>query len=370
MSAAHRGVARLWLWIFLAGLALAVSQQACAEPYLAVQQGFKCMVCHTSPSGGGQRNAFGNVFAQQTLPAHRLRDAGSNLWTGAVLDFLSIGADVRGGFSEIQVPGQPDNETTELEELLGYLELRLLPNRLSIHADARLAPDDALERELYVRLSSSDGRFYVRGGDIFLPYGLRLQDDSAFIRQVPGINFNSPDTGWEAGLEHGQWSAQFAVTRGTAGGPEIDSGKQYSLRLSYVTSRWRLGGSLNLNDAAIGDRQMQNLFAGLRTGRVAWLAEVDLIIDDASPTGRRESFASFAEANVALMRGHNIKLSFEYFDPDRDVSEDQQNRLSLVWEYFPFEFVQTRIGLRSYSGIPQNPAQNRDELFVELHAFF
>ena len=48
---------------------------------------------------------------------------------------------------------------------------------------------------------------------------IRLQDDEAFIRQVSGINYNTPDTGWEAGYEGGPWSAQLAVTRGTAGGP-------------------------------------------------------------------------------------------------------------------------------------------------------
>ncbi len=358
------------LGLVLFGLWICTSQQAAAEPYLAVQKGFKCAVCHTSPSGGGKRNAYGNVFAQQELPAHRLRGTGSGFWTGEVLDFLALGADVRGGWNQSRVPGQADKSDADLEELLAYVELRLIPNQLTVHVDAKLAPDDPVERELYMRLATNDGRFYIRGGKIFLPYGLRLQDDGAFIRQVPGINFNTPDTGWEAGLEHDQWSAQFAVTRGTAGGPEIDSGKQYSLSLSYVTPGWRLGGSLNLNDAAIGDRQMQNLFAGIRTGPVAWLAEIDLVIDEGSPTGRRESLISFLEANFAIKKGHNIKASIEFFDPDRDVSEDEQNRLSLVWEYFPVEFFQTRVGYRKFDGIPQNPAQNRDQLFIELHIPF
>jgi len=52
------------------------------------------------------------------------------------------------------------------------------------------------------------------------------------------------------------------------------------------------------------------------------------------------------------------------------VSENQQNRISVVWEYFPIQFLQTRIGYRRYDGIPQNPAQNRDQLFIELHVPF
>jgi hypothetical protein len=52
------------------------------------------------------------------------------------------------------------------------------------------------------------------------------------------------------------------------------------------------------------------------------------------------------------------------------VSEDEQTRSSVVWEYSPIQFIQTRVGYRSYDGIPQNPAQNREELFVELHLPF
>ena len=54
----------------------------------------------------------------------------------------------------------------------------------------------------------------------------------------------------------------------------------------------------------------------------------------------------------------------------RAAFEDQQDRISAVWEYFPIQFLQTRVGYRTYDGIPQNPAQNREQLFVELHILF
>jgi len=60
----------------------------------------------------------------------------------------------------------------------------------------------------------------------------------------------------------------------------------------------------------------------------------------------------------------------EYFDPDRDVSEDQQNRFSAVWEYTPMQFVQFRVGARFYEGIPQNDLQNRRFYFAQLNGYF
>jgi len=353
-------------------LPLVITLPVLAEPHLAVQKGLKCGLCHSSPSGGGMRTIYGNIFAQQELPANSLLKPGQapNFWKGQVSKYLAMGGDVRGGWSQVSVPGQPSSSNTDLEEFLGYVDLRLIPGYLSVYVDAKLLPDDIVVREEYVKLSTGSGRYYLRGGQFFLPYGLRIQDDSAFIRQVPGINYNTPDRGWEFGLEKDSWSAQMAVTRGTAGGPEIDSGKQYSLLVTYVKPKWRVGGSFNYNDSTVGDRQMQNIFGGIKTGRVNWLAEIDYIIDEGTPTGRRESWVSFVEANVPVSQGHNFKLTYEYYDPDVDVSEDQQNRFSVVWEYFPIKFIQTRIGYRRNNGIPQNPAQNQERVFAELHIPF
>jgi len=341
---------------------------ALAEPYLAVQKGMKCGTCHTSASGGGKRTPYGNLFAQTELAARTL-DMG-DLWTGDIGKYIAVGADLRAGWQEVDAPGSPATSDSGLDEFIGYVEIKPFPKYLTLYVDARLRPDDPVVREQYARLTLPDGRWSFRAGEFFLPFGFRLQDDDAFIRQVSGINFNTPDTGWEIGYEGGPWSAQLAVTRGTAGGPEVDSGKQYSTRLGYISNRWRAGASFNLNDASIGDRRMQGVFGGLRTGPVSWLGEINYIIDDGTATGRRNSWATLIEANYGYRKGHNLKATFEWFDPDNDVSNDQQNRASLVWEYSPMQFLQLRISYRRRSGIPQNPGQNLQQLFAELHVYF
>jgi hypothetical protein len=47
--------------------------------------------------------------------------------------------------------------------------------------------------------------------------GLRLQDNTAFVQQITGINMTTSDKGVEFGWERGSWDAQLAVSYGTAG---------------------------------------------------------------------------------------------------------------------------------------------------------
>ncbi len=239
-----------------------------------------------------------------------------------------------------------------------------------VYADQSLGPGGSDNREAYAKLAFDDGKYYVKAGHMYLPYGIRLQDDNAFIRAVPGINYETPDNGVELGLELASWTAQLAISNGSGGGAEQDNGKQYSLRGEFVQPIWRLGASANYNDAAGGRRKMGNVFAGLRMGPIAWLAEADYIVDDGFPTGRRRTWAGLLEGNWELLQGHNLKVTGELLDPDTNVLNDQNARWSDVYEATPIQFLQLRGGFRYYDGIPQNDLQNRRVAFVELHGFF
>jgi hypothetical protein len=178
------------------------------------------------------------------------------------------------------------------------------------------------------------------------------------------VNFLTPDDGLEVGVELAKWSAQVAVIEGPSGADD-----QVSATAVYVQPKWRVGASVNTSEDAFGDREMAGVFAGLKTGPFSWLAEVSAVTDEA-PAGERDFYATLLEGNYRLRKGHNLKLSYEYLEPDRDRDEDQQERYSLVWEYNPIQFVQSRVGVRRYNGIPNIAVSNRDELFAELHVYF
>src|ERR1700750_307065 len=74
-----------------------------ADPYLAVQEGYKCNVCHVNPTGGGLRNDFGITYAKVLLPAETI-DTKLDAWTGKVSDILRVGGDLRADWTRDTAP--------------------------------------------------------------------------------------------------------------------------------------------------------------------------------------------------------------------------------------------------------------------------
>ena len=355
----------------LAGVALLLgsASQANAEPYLAAQMGLKCMQCHVNPTGGGMRTVFGNTFAQTQLAAKRI-GAEEDIWTGQVMKFFSVGGNARANYTYVDVPHQEQTNEFEMEEARAYLDFGVIPNRLSVYLDQRFAPGNSTNMEANVRYWVKENAFYVKAGRMYLPFGYRFEDDSAFVREVSGINMQTPDEGAEIGFEHGNWSTQLAVTNGSGGAPEDDHGKQFTSRVEFVQSVWRAGASVLFNDADAGSRSGAGLFGAYRAGPVTLLGEVDYIDDDSIGVDGRKLMATLAEADWKIRQGHNLKLTFEWLEPNRDVDEDEQTRASVLYEWSPIQFIQLRGGVRLYDGIPQNDTQNRTQAFVQLHGFF
>jgi hypothetical protein len=339
-----------------------------AEPYLAARMGMKCMQCHSNPTGGGLRSVFGNTYAQTTLPQQRLGGE-ADLWTGQLAKFIAIGGNARANYTYTDVPNAGESNEFETEEARAYLDLSVIPDRFSVYLDQRLAPGNSENMEANARFWLKPGAFYVKAGRMYLPFGYRLEDDFAFVRQLSGINMQAPDEGVELGIERGSMSAQFALSNGAGGGEEDDHGKQVTARAEYVQSRWRAGASALFNDSDAGSRKGVGAFGAVNVGPVTLLGEVDFIEDDSIGDGT-ELIATLAEADWLIAQGHNFKATYEWFEPSRDIDEDEQTRSSLLYEWTPVQFLQVRAGVRVYDGIPQNDTQNRKQAFLQLHGFF
>ena len=337
-----------------------------AEPYLAVRTGQHCSSCHVNPTGGGKRSDAGTIYGLHVLPGQAIE----NGWNGRVNQYLAAGADFRASLRHFNRDNSDNESAFETERTSLYLEISPIPNRLTIYIDELLSPT-ASNREAYALAWNEQREMYLKVGKMFLPYGLRLEDDSAFVRRVSGINFSNADNGIEGGYESANWSIQTALSNGTNGGSENNTDKQLSLRVENIQPLWRTGLSVNQNKGInASKRNMWNIFGGLKWLGIDWLFEYDMISDE-NGSSETESNAALIEANYLMSKGHNLKLTLETYDPDNDVSEDDQTRNSLVWEYTPISLLQLRVGVRLAEGIPQaSDNQNDDLLFVQLHNWF
>jgi hypothetical protein len=355
------------------------SQVAVAEPYLAVQQGYKCVQCHINPTGGGLRNTFGLVFAENAMPLTTL-PAGSPVWLGQVVqDIVRVGGDLRAQYFDLETPHNLSQNGFQLEQLRLYADVTVIPNLLGIYVDEQVAPGGATNMEAYARIGNQ-ADWYIKAGQFYLPFGWRLQDQSAFVREATLINMDVPDTGVEFGLERGKWSAQLDVTNGSLnqGKPK---GYQVTTNVVRTESSWRVGASGTFTQSSAGDRNQLGAYAGLRTGPVAWLTEIDLIHQQSAITGAATinspfgtiptgtSVPAFVEADWAFHRGNNLKLTYDYLDPARRIVGNGVQRFSMVYELTPFPFVQFRAGFRRYDGASQIDSNNIAIGFAELHAF-
>jgi len=322
--------------------------RALAEPYLAVRMGLKCEACHVNPTGGGLRSDFGDVFAQTQLPAHPIRgDWGP--WTGEVTKWLRLGGDLRYDANFTQTPHATNTHRLAVQQGRMYGEAEVVPNRLIFYVDAQVTPGTANYHEAYAIYWSAAHDWYVKAGKMYLPFGFRFEDQTSFLYDVSSTSMYEPDNGLELGWMHGHWDTQLTVSEGNfAGGLPSGPGKQYGLQASYVESRWRLGVAVNDDDNSYVRRRVLGVFGGVRTGPVEWLAQLETVENKSAPAAVTQE-AALLEADWLIAPGNNLKLTFEPYDPDRDVSGVGQSRWSLVYELTPIQFVQIRAGVRDYN---------------------
>jgi hypothetical protein len=177
-------------------------------------------------------------------------------------------------------------------------------NGCSSTVDEQLSPGKASTQEAYVRLNGEARLWHLKGGQIYLPFGWRLQDSTAFVRAVSGIGMSTPERGAELGVELGDWSAQLALTRPLAPTPgQLRPADHGTTRVGA-----ELGPHRRLSGVGpIHGRQAPGL------GLVRWPAHRPRGLAGRGrpgarqrlPEGRRSLLAALGELNWKVAQGHN-----------------------------------------------------------------
>lgn len=359
------------LWRPLLGLFVALcAPTTIAEPYLAFKNNMFCSACHINPIGGGARNSYGAYYGTNVLP----QTAGSltQFDAGSISDGLRLGANFRANYTQNNSENSEDTSSFETQSGQVYIILQPKDSRFSLYIDEQLAPGTALNREAFI-LTKLNTTSSLKVGKLMLPYGIRLEDDTAFIRQSTGFNFDNSDNGVEYDLQTSHMFISAAISNGSSGLTNNDKGLSYLTRVEYLGNNWRLGVSGVYNDADLGARTQANIFGGFNLFGLTFLAEVDHIKDKSishTPGTNEEQRIGFFEINRELSKGINLKITIEYLDPDTNINQNQRTRHSILMEYTPFANLQVRTGLRKGEDIPQKINGNYTTAFAQLHFYY
>jgi len=396
MLASTRNTTRLASTLLVVTALLAQPTPARAEPYMALRGGYSCADCHVNRTGGGMRTLTAEMHAvdilnlpndgQGLLPAH------DDWFSPNINDYFSVGADLRmvdllRFQDDPDINGEVQNNTAfrsldsndiDIQQATLYAELRLIPGVLSAYIDERVAPGGADNREAFLLADGViPGETYLKAGRFFPAWGLKLQDDTAFVNSTSGFSFNRSVTGVELGRggEGLSWALSISEGNEDNDSDQLLVGNAYYMwsDLGGVVGNAMFGGSASHDSPGKLEVNTFSLYSGLSLGDLALLAQAN-ITDTERNNGSEivdvQAWSGYVEANYLLAGWMNAKLAFDFYDPSDNMAEDTRNRVSIGVEPFIDRFVQLRAFYRVYNGPEDQPQHNRDELTLEAHLFF
>jgi hypothetical protein len=384
---------------------------ALAEPYFAVREGMRCSACHVNMNGGGMRTDLVRTHARDILHYPNFFGKFSNppeFFSGEINQYLALGTDLRASNtatfqdkgSPAKCPGSGQSSTNcvdndkafrgrletdsiDVTEMALYGEVRLIPDYLILYVDQRLQPQTTNREAFGLLKGVLPWNGYIKAGQMFLPYGLQLQDDGAFIRQgtngsaTTGFSFNQQQAGGEIGFEPGPLTFMFAVSNGPSGDRDVQVTTTLSVLFDElpVVRNVLAGGSFSRVGPPGSQTTVFGFFAGSNFERFTCLGEVDFRDDHNQATNGETvgRFIAYGEGDYLFFDWLNFKATIDYSDWDGSPgieSDDSENRVSVGLEPFWNRFLQTRLFYRVSNGVRSNPTHNQNVLLAEVHLFF
>lgn len=361
--------------ILPAFLLLSAAGQALAEPYIAVRTGFKCSQCHVNRTGGGKRTEFGQVYTQyKLLVASALAEKNLNSFDPKLNGSVSLGANFRieqaylqkyttkpANAGDTAVTAEGNWNAGIFKEKNLYVQMDLIKDRLTLYLDKDMSTGGF--RELWSMFSLPGGA-YLKAGQMLLPYGYRLMDDEAFVRNVTGYTYSSPALAYEAGYEPGPFSIATAINQTKW----MTVGSVVFQRVPLLRTI-RVGGSYSreLTKEYADKKGSYGVFAGTTLGMFTFLGERDYTRDEGI-----DKIEDYLEMDFLPMQGLNFKVTYESYWPTTMIPQAQNNQTRTVVGVEPFimQFLQVGLYYRKNDWIPQSTANNQDQIVGRLHVFF
>jgi len=263
------------------------------------------------------RNIYGVTYGQETLPSTMWRqESGMENFSTQISEVIGFGADVR-----TLAAHQPAVGRTSIIETQADLYIHAkLNKKLSVYMKKGHASD--VEVFGLARVLPMKG--YVKIGRFTPAYGIRLADR----------NNRAEETGFEVGAAPGI----FTFSSGLYDGPGGDEKKTFAARaeanLNFGGFRTSIGGSHLQRPSAAGDFQMRSVFGGASYSHLTVFGEVDFRRDLTS-AGQINGILMYLETDYRVTQGVDLKIAWDYYDPDVDLKTGSFSSYLVGFELFP-----------------------------------
>jgi hypothetical protein len=239
-----------------------------------------------------------------------------------------------------------------------YLNLAV-SKKIDLYVNPAFGPYGRWEMFAIAKVLPLNG--YLKLGRFAPSHGLRYDDHTSYIRQgTPFRNNTGQQSGIELGLTPGPITIMGAVTNGIRG--DLDGGLAKAV-FGKIEGRVAVGpanlmaGISSYNDASGG--QKLNLLEGygaVSVGeRLTLMGTIEQIQGNSSTmsvssdlnqrnalNSNLKQMAVLAEADYVLVPGLDLKVMYDFFDPDTDVKSGTAQRYSGGIEFMPIGGVEVR----------------------------
>jgi hypothetical protein len=333
-----------------------------ALPRFAARTGARCESCHVNPSGGEMRQAFGVRYGREELPVPAwAQDFEMADFTNLIGNVLGIGADMRTLYYS-----QPSSHGFFQMQGDLYVNLRLA-KKVSLFLNKGLYSGF----EIFGLLNVLPARGYVKVGKFLPDYGSRLDDHTTFIRTYTGFSpeLGRPElTGAEAAISPGP----ITITGGIYNSVDAygSSGAGKTAFLGRIEGMFNLADHVNLGlggsyfgkgtlstnvllritsdlgvnlapSGAPADNTLMGGFGAFAYHDLTILGEVDYMKTKSAETTTK-GLLTFVQADYPVVTGVDVQVSYDFYDPDRDVKNGAISRYSAGVGFFPIAGVEVR----------------------------
>ena len=368
-----RSTGRIGAWLIAAAaVAGAVPAfQAHALPRYAARYEQTCALCHLNPTGGGMRTAYASKeLAPRELAWSPATPAMLEAIDPQIAKNVAIGTDFREVYVSSDVPAQH----------LGFFQMQGdVYLAFQLDSTTTLSFDRGLSGtyELF-GLHYPTPWAYVKAGRFVPSYGWKFDDHTHYVRA--DLGFQPPgnsDVGVELGVARGPLDLQLSLMNGNRGGLQDNDRRLAAgasllyrfhagpLALGAGASNWHQPGRVEDLDL-IGVRGYLNWQA------LTWMGEADRVRRERSGSPVLLGLATSHELSWTLHQGLELEFTYDFFDPDVDLTSGARARYGAGVFLMPRSFVALEALYRDTRAAegPALPAGDFAEAVVQLHVLY